>query len=551
MKSRNLTFILLALLIVLTACRSHCERKVTERSTPVAPAVVGTNVAEPVHTPPEPTPIVPLVRPTESRLRLPAIFSHNMVLQQGADVPVWGWANEGEVVTVSFRGQTVSTTPRNGKWIAHLKNLKPGRAETLTVSGVKGISFTNVVVGEVWVCSGQSNMEFPMLRTHEPDEAIGTSSNSFIRLFQVPHKKSDEPLTDIVGDTQPIWQEARLDTVRNFSGVAYYFGRELHRKLGVPIGLIQTTWGGSPAEVWMREGVLAENARYKTEILDTYVQKEKEYQQALLKLDKQQSELKQNGDTRKLPVPRAPWKPTELFNGMVSPLIPYGIKGVIWYQGESNANSGRTGQYMSLFPDLIRSWRKDWAQGDFPFLFVQLAPFKPIQRNPGDSDWAELREAQLQTLRKVSKTGMAVIIDVGDEKDIHPTKKLEVGERLSLWARAIAYGEKIVPSGPLYKRSVIEGDKIIISFDHVGSGLVAQGGALKGFSIAGTDRKFLWARAEILPGNKVAVWSPNIKEPVAVRYGWADCPVINLWNREGLPASPFRTDDFPFSPGQP
>ncbi|MBA4148782.1 MAG: sialate O-acetylesterase [Verrucomicrobia bacterium] len=540
--NRFITCFVLALLLSLNACRTPKETFVAPAPVPTPPPpseerAVPTVAAAPVITTPD-EPKFPV--PAESKLKLPAIFSDNMVLQQGMSVPVWGWANDGEVVSVSFAGQTVSATPRNGKWMVYLKNLKPGEPETLTVSGVKTLQFTNVLAGEVWVCSGQSNMEWALFKAHEPEAAITNSSNSALRVFQVPHSKADIPLSDISAESQPKWQEARPETVRGFSAVGYYFGRELHEKLGVPIGLIQSTWGGTPAEVWMRHEVLANDARYKSAILDEYVVQRESYENELADFEQKQEELKKSGSTKKPITPRAPWKPTELYNGMIAPILPYGIKGVIWYQGESNARRGSTALYGTLFPDLIRNWRTDWDQGAFPFLFVQLAPFKAIQPNPMESDWAELRDAQLQTTRTVPNTGMAVITDIGDEKDIHPTKKLPVGKRLALLARAVAYGEKIVHSGPVFKKAVVKGEKVILSFDHVGGGLVVEGGALKGFSIAGADQKFVWARAEILPDNTIAVWSPNINKPVAVRFGWADYPVVNLWNLEGLPASPFE-----------
>lgn len=481
--------------------------------------------------------------PVESQLRLPAIFSDNMVLQQGMSVPVWGWAADNETVTVGFGSQEVTTKPRDGKWMVHLKNLKPGEPRTLTVKGFKTLQFTNVLVGEVWLCSGQSNMEWTLARSHEPDAAIANSRNPAIRLFQVPHTKAASPLPDIEGN-RPQWREASPESVPGFSAVGYYFGRELHRNLGVPIGLIQSTWGGSPAEVWMRREVLESEPRYQP-VLEEHAKHWKNYETSLAQYERKREEARRTGSKEKLTAPRAPWKPTELYNGMIAPIVPYGIKGVIWYQGESNARRGTSVLYRELFPDLIRNWRSDWGQGDFPFLFVQLAPFKDIQQYPSESDWAQLRESQLTTMKKVRKTGMAVITDLGDEKDIHPRWKAPVGERLARFARVIAYGEKIVPSGPIYRSAKRKGDRIILSFDHVGSGLVSKGGALKGFSIAGPDREFVWARAEILPDNRIAVWSPNVPEPVAVRYGWADYPVVNLWNREGLPASPFRTDDFP------
>jgi len=331
------------------------------------------------------------------------------------------------------------------------------------------------------------------------------------------------------------------------------------------VGMVHTSWGGSPAEVWMREEVLTSNPAYQREILDEYLTQVKKLEPSVAQWEKEQADAKRDGKEFKKQKPSVFWKPSELYNGMIAPLLPYAIKGAIWYQGESNA--GRAHQYRSLFADMIRNWRKDWGQGNFPFLEVQLAPFKEIKAEPAESDWAELREAQLLATKTLPKVGLAVITDYGDPKDIHPMWKKPVGERLALAARAIAYKEKLVYSGPVYRRLKIEGHRAVVSFDHVGGGLVVgqqreaagkgssiwqtvsarqseQSQALVGFAIAGDDHKFVWAKAEIR-GNTVVVSHPSIAHPVAVRYGWADCPVVNLFNAEGLPATPFRTDDWP------
>ncbi|MDB6122371.1 MAG: Sialic acid-specific 9-O-acetylesterase [Pedosphaera sp.] len=471
-------------------------------------------------------------------VRLSALFSDNMVLQQGMRTPIWGWADEGEVVTVSFRGQKVKATAKDGKWMAKLSNLKAGGPDSLTVSGKNTIELKNVLVGEVWVCSGQSNMEFALRNSFGAQADIDSSTNPNIHLFAVPNLKANEPVQDAKGS----WTECNPQTTPTFSAVAYYFGRELQKARGVPVGLIQSDWGGSPAEVWMRHEVLESNPDYKKDILEGYTVAEKNYEQALAAYEKEKNEMKKAGTKTKLNAPYKPWKPSELYNGMIAPVVPFGIKGAIWYQGESNA--GRAYQYRTLFPDMIRNWRQDWAEGNFPFIAVQLAPFKQIKPEPEDSDWAELREAQLLTTRVLPKVGMVVITDVGDEKNIHPTKKKPVGERLALAARGIAYGERIVYSGPIYRSMKVKGDKAILSFDHVGSGLEARDGELKGFAICGEDHKFRWAKAEI-GGKKIIVSCPEVTKPVAVRYGWADCPVVNLWNKDGLPATPFRTDNFP------
>jgi sialate O-acetylesterase len=301
--------------------------------------------------------------------------------------------------------------------------------------------------------------------------------------------------------------------VPDFSAVAYFFGRDLQSKLGVPVGMIHTSYGGTPAEAWTSRAALEANADLKS----------------LLASPPAGTQAFQ--------------RPTGLYNAMIHPLIPYAIKGAIWYQGESNA--GRAYQYKTLFPTMIRNWRQDWGQGDFPFLFVQLAPFHKKVSQPGDSQWAELREAQRLTLKQVPATAMAVITDVGDEDDIHPQKKEPVGQRLALAALALAYGKDVEYSGPAYAGMEVRGHEIWLRFDHVDGGLVAMGDALEGFTIAGADQKFHPATAEIR-GDKVVVSSPEVSQPVAVRYGWADYPVVNLANRAGLLASPFATDDFPW-----
>jgi len=463
-------------------------------------------------------------------VRLPALFSDNMVLQQGMRVPVWGWADNDEEVTVAFRGKEVRTTAKDGKWMVRLPAQKAGGPETLEARGRNTVKISNVLVGEVWVCSGQSNMEWPLNRSWQPEPDIAASANPNLRLFLVPKLKSNTPKDDV----QAAWKAASPETTRGFSAVAYYFARDLQKALGgVPVGLIGTYWGGSPAEVWMSQAFLESRPGYKQDILGGY---EAALRKAQASTD---GKIKPPG-----------WKPAELYNGMIAPLIPFAIKGAIWYQGESNA--GRAEQYRDLFPDMIRNWREDWKQGDFTFLAVQLAPWdrnrkRPLEEitaTPVESDWAELREAQWLATRLLPNVGMAVITDVGDKDDIHPTKKQPVGARLALAAQGIAYKKKIEYSGPIYRKMTVKGGKAIVSFDHARSGLEARDGKLQGFAICGPDRKFVWADAAI-EGGRVVVSSPSVSEPVAVRYGWADYPVVNLYNKEGLPASPFRTDDFP------
>ena len=472
-------------------------------------------------------------------VKLHGLFTDNMVLQRGAPVKIWGWADAGEEVTVDLAGYVAKIKcSGSGKWMMNLPAQKAGGPLTITVKGRNTLTLTNVLVGEVWIASGQSNMEWPLRAAFEPETEIAASANPMLRLFTVPKTKADQPMDNVVG----AWVESAPSTVPTFSAVGYYFGRDLQKALKVPVGIIHTSWGGSPAEVWMSEKALAANKDYQRDILDPYPVAHKKYLDAVVAWDKRRAQAEKDGNPFKERRPGAGWKPTELYNGMIAPLIPFPINGAIWYQGESNA--GRAHQYRTLFPDMIKNWRKDWGCGNFTFLLVQLAPFMAIKDQPGDSTWAELREAQLLSTQVLPKVGMAVITDVGDEKDIHPKKKEPVGARLALAARGIAYGEKIEYAGPVYKRMKVKDGKAVLSFDHAGSGLAARGGDLKGFAICGEDKKFVWAKAEI-EGDKVVVSSPEVPTPVAVRYGWADCPVVNLWNKDGLPATPFRTDQFP------
>ena len=505
-----------------------------------------------------------------AEVKLHSLFTDHMVLQRGVAVPVWGWADEGERVTVEFRGKKVSTTARGGAWMVKLGKLKAGGPHELKVTGRNSITLRDVLVGEVWIASGQSNMEWPLRASFQPMNDIQSANNPNLRLYTVPKLKADQPVKNV----ESAWKETAPGSVSNFSAVAYYFGLKLQKDLGVPVGLIHTSWGGSPAEVWMRDEVLAANPGYRRDIVDAYAGQVKKLADAISQWEKEQAEAKSEGKPFTKRQPTAGWKPSELYNGMIAPLIPYAIQGAIWYQGESNA--GRAHQYRTLFADMVTNWRKDWVQGDFTFLQVQLAPFMAIKDEPGESTWAELREAQVLATKVLPKVGAVVITDVGDPKDIHPVWKKPVGERLALAARGIAYGENIEWSGPQYRSMKVKGDRAVLQFSHVGEGLAGMqvysdqvpgadkpeitsikynsekgrlNSPLVGFAIAGEDRKFVWAKA-VIEGEKIVVWSPQVAKPEAVRYGWADCPVVNLVcsPKSGgpvLPASPFRTDDWP------
>jgi sialate O-acetylesterase len=494
------------------------------------------------------------------------IFTDHAVLQRDKPVPVWGTSDPGEQVRVSLStdagASAAGQATADGRWVVQLPALPAGGPYTLTVQGRNKVEFKDVLVGEVWVCSGQSNMEMALQRTFEAPKAIAAAANPKLRLFTVARATAAGPLDKVKGE----WKECTPETVPGFSAVAYYFGRDLQKALDVPVGLIHTSWGGTPAQAWTsKEGLSAEpSLRYYHEQLaqavakyDPAVAKErhdaavKRYEEALAKYKEAAAKAKEEGKSAPQPPRRpqavtAPDKsqnaPSSLYNAMIAPLIPYAIRGAIWYQGEANA--GKAYEYQTLFPVMIRDWRNHWKQGDFPFLCVQLAPFMKIEDKPSESAWAELREAQYIATKKLPKVGMAVITDVGEENDIHPKKKEPAGARLALLARRIAYGQEIVAMGPVYKKMRTEGNRVVLTFDHVGAGLECRGPRLTGFTVAGPDHKFHPAEAEI-HGDTVVVSCPAVEKPEAVRFGWANYPVVNLWNKDGLPATPFRTDHWP------
>lgn len=489
---------------------------------------------------------------TRADIRLPSIIGDNMVLQDGDIVRIWGWADPGEEITVSLSWRSTGwTIPAgdDGKWMFKMSAPDAGGPYEMTLKGKNTVTVKNILVGEVWVGSGQSNMQMAVQSAANAEQEIAAATYPRIRLFSVERKVAETPQDNCVGK----WVECSPQTVGDFSAAAYYFGRELHKELKVPVGLIHTSWGGTPAESWASPAMIEDNAvfepivaRYK-EAVANYPKAKKEYDEKL-ELWKKEAEKAKTAGTKTPPRPSeplgpaSPWAPAGLYNAMIAPLTPYTIRGAIWYQGESNA--GRAYQYRDLFPAMIKSWRRAWPEGDFPFLYVQLANYMQVKEEPGESTWAELREAQLLTL-DLPDTGMAVIIDIGEAADIHPKNKQDVGRRLALWALARTYGKSIVYSGPLYKSMDTKGNRIILHFDHIGGGLVAKdGGTLKGFAVAGQDRKFVWADARI-EGDTVVVSSDKVAEPIAARYAWADNPVCSLYNKAGLPASPFRTDTWP------
>jgi len=650
-------------------------------------------------------------------MKLASLFSDHMVLQRDRVVSVWGWDAPGTVVTLALAGrQAVAVAGADGKFFVQFPPMPAGGPHVLTACGTETRVVQDILVGEVWVGSGQSNMEWPVSMTDDAADAIASAGDyGNIRLFSVPMLADQvEPKIDLTA----AWKQCDPASVQGFSAVLFAFGRMLHQKLGVPVGLINTSWGGTVAEAWTsREALqneptlrgmidaydhdLADHERARaayeknyTEWESTYVHRDvenkgvkngwadpatsdqewpvmdlpqlwthvegmsfsgvlwfrrevevpaswagRDLELSIGPIDKsdvtyfngeQVGSITQGQNPaawctprcytvpgrrvkagrnvvavrafsnmwgggfggkadqmtlslKPMPMPKptdadeptlslaGAWRyqvetnfgpispavnpppppmgkgnansPTILFNNMIAPLLPYGIAGATWYQGESNAD--RPYQYRTLFQTMIRDWRQRWGQGDFPFLFVQLANFMPRLPEPRQSNWAELREAQTMAL-SLPCTGMATIIDIGDAVDIHPRNKKDVGERLCLWALANHYGfAGLVHSGPMYKSCVVEGSSVRVRFDHVGGGLVARGGGavVKGFAVAGADRKFVWADAKI-DGDTVVVSSPSVPAPVAVRYAWADNPDGNLYNTSGLPASPFRTDEW-------
>jgi len=637
----------------------------------------------------------------QAEVRLPAIIGDNMVLQQRTKVRIWGTASPNEKVAVTFQNKSANAVAdTQGHWEVFIGPFKAGGPSELTVKGANVLTIKNVLVGEVWLCSGQSNMEWPLMNSINGAQTVAQANYPEIRLFTVEKHTSTTPLADVEGR----WVVTTPEEAAHFSAVGYFFGRELYQHLKVPIGLIHSSWGGTPAEAWTSHEALLTAPELKP-ILDRYEsslnassQTKETYARALAQWEEKnlyidsgnkgealgyanpatamdgwnKMELPKQFETAGLLIDGAVWfrrvlelpeswagkdlvlnlppiddydttyfngtkvggtgretpnsymvprkyivpgplvhagantiavrvfdsageggfgggpmtvgppgtgesqvislrgswdykvelalepkhpdwgsrpeavgvsnqnNPSVLYNAMIAPLVPFAIRGVIWYQGESNA--GRAYQYRTLFPIMIRNWRSAWGR-ELPFYFVQLANWHAHKAEPDESDWAELREAQMMTLRE-PQTGMAVIIDIGDENDIHPRNKLDVGRRLAAWALAGTYGQKVIPSGPLFDSFSIQGDKVRIKFKYADGLRTIDGSPVKGFAIAGDDRRFFWADARI-EGDTVVVSSPQAPRPVAVRYGWADNPVVNLYNKAGLPASPFRTDDWP------
>lgn len=454
---------------------------------------------------------------------LPSAIGDHMVLQRDAEVRIWGWADPGEAVTVTFAGQEEQVNAdAEGNWSVMLDAMEASaEGRDLVIAGENRIEVADVLVGEVWVASGQSNMEWNVHNSNNPQEEIAAANHPGLRMWTAQRTVAGEPQRDVPGQ----WRVCSPGTVGGFSAVGYYFARELYQRLDVPVGILHSSWGGTPSEAW--------TSREKLEATD------------------EAGPILERFDAGNGPAANHPHAPAGLFNGMIAPIVPYTIQGAIWYQGESNAS--RAEQYASIFPAMIHDWREQWGQGDFPFLFVQLANFMAYDDQPTDTDWSHLRDAQLHTLHTVPHTGMATIIDIGEANDIHPRNKQDVGLRLALWTLADTYGQDVVKSGPVFVPGAVAdvGHALVVQFDTFGSALkIREGDELRGFTIAGEDGRFIEAQAAIGYGDieepVITVWSDDVPDPRHVRYAWKNNPEdANLVNEEGLPASPFRTDDLP------
>lgn len=485
---------------------------------------------------------------------LPDVIGEAMVLQRDRPVPIWGHADAGEVVTVRFAGQLKKTVAGpDGRWLVRFDSLRANATPaTMTISGQNTIDLKNILVGEVWLVAGQSNMQRLLSETANGAAAIALADQPLIRLFnvnrQVAFKHKAPPLAT--------WLACSPESVKEFSAAGYYFAVELQRELKMPVGLINSSYGGSQAEAWTPVEYLLASDDLKptverTKIWDAeraqvradYDEKIKEWREA--------SDKAKAAGARPQPSPAVPDALREyriassIYDGMIAPLIPFSIRGAFWYQGESN--EARAQQYGLLLPTMIRAWRERWGEGNFPFGIIQLPNYRDPKAEPADEAWSHVREAQRRTAVATPKTGLIVTIDIGEARDIHPQNKLDVGRRMARWALADVYGRKLTKSGPTFSKAKLSGSKIVLTFVDVGQGLkVRDGDKLDGFAVAGADHKWHWAEARIVGKNRVEVWSAAVSQPLAVRYAFNNNPKHpNLTNETGLPAAPFRTDDWP------
>jgi sialate O-acetylesterase len=471
-------------------------------------------------------------------IKLPALFSDHMIVQRQQPVHVWGRADPGESVAVTFRGDSKTTAAdRLGNWHVYLSPTEAGGPFEMTVRGKNALTLHDVLVGDVWLASGQSNMEFPMSKTANSDAEIAAARYPKIRLLLVKKTYSDYPRSDVA--VVP-WTDCNPASVTDFSAVAYFFGREIYRHEKVPIGLIDATWGGTPIEAWTSLTVLTADAGLMP-VFAARAALMNRQEESLRLIEDENRQIEEARSAAK-PVPTFPWHgdmnswaPAALYNGMIAPLIPFAIRGVIWYQGEANSRYDLVpSMYERVFPKMIRDWRVAWGEGDFPFLYVQLANFT----STNVEDWPTIREAQRKAL-VLRNTAMVVTIDIGNPEDVHPTNKHDVGARLALAGRAVAYGEAIEYSGPLFREMSSDGSALRLWFDHTTGGLQTKGGGLRGFEIAAVDGQYHSAEAKI-DGANVIVSSTAVPRPTTVRYGWANSPDCNLYNGAWLPASPFE-----------
>ncbi len=505
--------------------------------------------------------LLALASQAQAELKLPAIISDHMVLQQNQANPIWGWDAPGTKVTVSFAGNDYpATAGADGKWSVKLAP-QPANAtaQTLTVTGSSKREIADVLIGEVWICAGQSNMEWKLAGDWNGDLEALASKHPNIRLITVPRVGTQELQNDFQGQ----WKAATPDVTLPFSAVGFLFGRYIHEILNVPVGLINNAWGGSAAEAWVRRASLEADPRFRS-VVESTVNREEDIQSGAARADYEKNlaewklaEAAAKAENKPAPIaPASPdhWlagnaRPGNIFSGVVNPTLGFGIHGVIWYQGEANA--GRAAGYRDLFPFLIEQWRKEQGQGDFPFYWVQLADYLAEQPAPGESKWAELREAQTLSMR-VPHTGQAVIIDLGEGKDIHPRNKHDVAARLARWALVKDYGMTLPYRSPELKESVVQGNKVVVTLDCFGSEARAfDVQEARGFAICGADKVWHPAKGKIIGKDQIEVWSDDVAAPTFVRYAWADNPVCNLYSKDGLPVTPFRTDDFPLTSAAP
>ena len=486
------------------------------------------------------TTIVLFAGTTRAEINLPSVIGDHMVLQRDMPVPIWGWSAPGQSVTIQFEAQKVTgQADDTGKWMVHLDPLAAGGPHEMSIqAGDDQRILTDILVGEVWLCTGQSNMDMRLEKVADAQAEIAAADHPNLRLFRVERAMSDEPQDHVKAK----WAASTPHDAAKFSAAGYFLGRDLQKELNVPVGLLHCAYGGTPAEAWVSREALEAKPSLSSIVAKQFA-KEKKHEQELVKY---QQAVDQGHASAEEPASildrHNPWV---LYNAMLHPLIPYAVRGATWYQGESNV--WHSHQYRPLLTTLIEDWRSRWGQPHMPFGIVQLPNYVNPPRVPrGDFSWAELRESQLQVSQDLPEVGLVVTIDIGDPTDIHPLNKQDVGKRLAAWALSSVYGRDIASSGPVFREASFEGNKVILSFDHVGSGLTARGdGPLKGFVIAGPDRKFRWANAEVV-GDQIVVWEKKVAQPLAVRYAWDENPYwANLINADDLPATPFRTDDWP------